>query len=180
MFCIKKSTIHEYTQRSVLSFLLFALVFSAVPHVGTAIAETGANIIKVEEAAFPVSADSEPRYVKWVTATSFSSDPLQTDDGPCEPAMSRFDLCKHFEEYGIEDTIATNDLPLGTHVKFPELYGDKVFVVRDRMNARYTGTGRIDFWVGSVTPDTPEIIAEAKAKARAFGVKRVKMEVYSK
>ncbi len=180
MFCINQTKIHEYIQKGIYTFIALALFVTAVPFVGPALAETGANVLQPEEVAFPVSADSEPRYEKWVVATAYSSDPRQTDSTPCTPAMPRTDLCKYFEEYGLEDTIAANDLPLGTQVKFPELYGDKVFVVRDRMNARYNGKNRIDFWVGSVAPDTPEIIAEAKAKARGFGVKRVRMEVYAK
>lgn len=166
-------------QKGVLSVLVLALLVGAVPSIVPALAETGENLVRTEDPAFPISDDSEPRYEQWVVATAYSSDPWQTDDTPCLPAM-QFDLCKHYEEHGIENTIAANFLPLGTQVKFPELYGDKVFIVRDRMNARYNGTNRIDFWIGSVTPDTPEIIAEAKAKARGFGVKQVKMEVYAK
>lgn len=130
-----------------------------------------------EAPSFPVAEEREPAYTQWVVATAYSSDPWQTDSTPCIPAMN-FDLCAHYEENGLENTIAANFLPLGTHVKLPELYGDKVFVVRDRMNARYNGTNRIDIWVGSETPVNQEIIANAKAKAIAFGVKQIKMEVF--
>lgn len=41
--------------------------------------------------------------------------------------------------------IATNFLPFGTKVRMPELFGDKVFVVHDRMNTRYWY--RIDVWM---------------------------------
>ena len=108
--------------------------------------------------------DRDPAYTKWVVATAYSSDRAQTDSTPCFPAMD-FDMCAHYEETGLENTIATNFLPLGTKVRFPELYGDKVFVVRDRMNSRYNGTNRIDIWVGSKTPVNQEIIDTAKAKA---------------
>jgi 3D (Asp-Asp-Asp) domain-containing protein len=54
---------------------------------------------------------------------------------------------------------------LGTQVRFPELYGDKVFVVRDRMNARY-GYGRIDIWL-------PEL-----SEAKIFGAQWLVMEVF--
>ncbi|MFH1286202.1 MAG: hypothetical protein ABII02_00425 [Candidatus Magasanikbacteria bacterium] len=126
---------------------------------------------------FPLSGEKEPAYTKWVRATAYSSDPWQTDSTPCLPAMN-FDMCEHYENYGLEDTIAANFLPLGTKVRLPELYGDKVFTVRDRMNVRYNGTNRIDVWIGSETPENQEIIKKAKSKALAFGTKSLKMEVF--
>lgn len=62
--------------------------------------------------------------------------------------------------------IAANFLPLGTKIKIPSLYGDKIFTVDDRMNARY-GYGRMDIWM-----DAP------RAEVNAFGVKRVEVEIY--
>lgn len=100
-----------------------------------------------------------------VVSTAYSSEAAQTDSTPCIPAMWKFNLCEYFAETGIEDTIAANFLPLGTEVRFPELYGDKIFVVRDRMNAKYNGKSRIDFW----KKDRPSAVT--------FGVKRIKMEV---
>ena len=64
-------------------------------------------------------------------------------NSPCIPADG-YDLCEHYEKYGTGNTIAANFLPLGTQVKIPELFGDKVLVVHDRMNSRY-GQGRIEF-----------------------------------
>ena len=126
---------------------------------------------------FPFSDNREPAYTMWVRATAYSSDPWQTDSTPCYPAMD-FNMCAHYEDYGLEDTIAANFLPLGTKVKLPELFGNKVFTVRDRMNARYNGTNRIDIWVGSETPTNRDIIQKAKTKALAFGTKSLKMEVF--
>ena len=62
--------------------------------------------------------------------------------------------------------IAANWLPFGTKIKIPALYGDKIFTVDDRMNARY-GYGRMDIWLDTT-----------KTEARKFGVKRVEVEVY--
>lgn len=126
---------------------------------------------------FPFSDDREPAYTRRVLATAYSSDPWQTDSTPCYPAMD-FNMCEHYEKYGLEDTIAANFLPLGTKVKLPELFGDKVFTVRDRMNARYNGTNRIDIWVGSETPVNQDIIQKAKAKALSFGTQSLVMEVF--
>lgn len=103
-----------------------------------------------------------------VVATAYSSEAAQTDSTPCIPAMWKFDLCANFAKTGIEDTIAANFLPLGTEVRFPDLYGDKVFVVRDRMNSKYNGKSRIDFWKSN------------KPSAITFGAQRIKMEVLEK
>lgn len=131
-----------------------------------------------DDEVFPRSEDREPKRTRWVVATAYSSDPWQTDSTPCIPAMWTFDMCAEYEQFGTDNTIAANFLPLGTQVKFPELFGDKIFVVRDRMNARYNGASRIDFWISSLTPTDREIVREAKAKAVAFGVKRLEMEVF--
>jgi 3D (Asp-Asp-Asp) domain-containing protein len=54
--------------------------------------------------------------------------------------------------------IATNILPFGTKVKIPKYFGDRIFEVRDRMNARYTY--RIDIWMND------------KKAMREWGLKR--------
>jgi 3D (Asp-Asp-Asp) domain-containing protein len=45
--------------------------------------------------------------------------------------------------------IAANFLPFNTKVRIPELFGDKVFEVHDRMNARYLY--RVDVWMEKKT-----------------------------
>lgn len=91
-----------------------------------------------------------------VVATAYSSTPDQTDSTPFITAWNT-----HVRD-GI---IATNFLPFGTQIKIPELYGNKIFTVEDRMNRRYTH--RIDVWF-------PE-----RELARVFGIKKVKIEVVS-
>lgn len=44
--------------------------------------------------------------------------------------------------------VAANCLPFGTRLRIPGLFGDKVFVVQDRMAARY-GCTSLDIWHGS-------------------------------
>ncbi len=68
--------------------------------------------------------------------TAYSSTPDQTDDTPFLTASG-----KHVAD-GI---IANNKLPFGTKVKIPELYGDKIFTVEDRMHARM-GNNHLDIW----------------------------------
>lgn len=90
--------------------------------------------------------------------TAYNSDPAQTDDTPCITANG-FDLCAHWEE----DSIAANFLKFNTKVRIPDLFGDRVFVVRDRMNKRFSD--RVDVWMKEI-PD-----------ARQFGVKVARIEV---
>lgn len=67
--------------------------------------------------------------------TAYSSTPGETDDTPFITA------------YGTEvhpGIVATNDLPYGTRIRIPSIYGEKVFTVEDRMNARKRF--QIDIW----------------------------------
>lgn len=92
------------------------------------------------------------------TMTAYNSEAGQTDDSPCITANG-FNVCEH----GIEDTIAANFLPLGTKVKIPDLYGDRIFVVRDRMNKKHPN--RVDVWM------------KDRHDALQFGVKVAKIQV---
>ncbi len=90
--------------------------------------------------------------------TAYNSLPEQTNCQPCITANG-FNVCEH----GIEDTIAANFLRFGTKVRIPELFGDRVFIVRDRMNKRYPS--RVDIWMLE------------RDDAIQFGIKRAKIEV---
>jgi len=102
----------------------------------------------------------DPQYTYHVWVTTYNSLSAQTDSTPCITA-SGFDLCEHNQE----NIIATNflNLPFGTKVRFPELYGDKIFTVEDRMNKRYYGTA--DIWLRDY------------ARAKAFGKKWTTIEI---
>ncbi len=141
---------------------------SADPIVAALIAEAQAKEVITEEVVSEVASTTKgievvKPSVKVIrtsthTMTAYNSDPAQTDDTPCITANG-FDVCKH----NVEDTIAANFLKFGTKVRIPELYGDRVFVVRDRMNKRYSE--RVDIWM------------KEKVDARKFGVKVAKIEV---
>ncbi len=75
-----------------------------------------------------------------IPITAYSSTVDQCDSTPCITANG-FDLCKHNQE----DVIAANFLPFGTKVRIPEIFGDRIFTVQDRMNARYYY--RADIWM---------------------------------
>lgn len=92
------------------------------------------------------------------TITAYNSEVAQCDDSPCITANG-FNVCEH----GIEDTVAANFLKFGTKIRIPELFGDRIFIVRDRMNARYSD--RIDIWMKS------------KQDAKHFGKRTALVEV---
>ena len=90
--------------------------------------------------------------------TAYNSEAAQTDASPCITANG-YNVCKS----GVEDTIAANFLEFGTTVQIPELFGDRVFVVRDRMNKRHAD--RVDVWM------------KDRSDAIHFGVKTAKIQV---
>jgi len=116
---------------------------------------------QTEATSTPVSTSTPPVKVKSTSVhviTAYNSEVGQTDDSPCTTATG-FNVCKH----GVEDTIAANFLKIGTKVKIPDLFGDRVFTVRDRMNLKHPN--RVDVWM----KDRPSAIK--------FGVKTAKIQV---
>lgn len=90
-----------------------------------------------------------------VVITAYSSTPDQTDDTPFITASG-----KHVAP----EIVANNGLPMGTKIKIPALYGDKIFIVGDRMNKRM-GDYRLDLWMPS------------RELALNFGVKNAEIHV---
>jgi len=89
--------------------------------------------------------------------SAYTSTPGQTDDDPFTAANGK----------RVHDgMIAANGLPFGTKIRIPDVYGDKVFVVEDRMNKRYT-FGHFDVWL-----DT------SRKEALKFGRKHVSVEIF--
>ncbi|MBU4314954.1 3D domain-containing protein [Patescibacteria group bacterium] len=97
----------------------------------------------------------EPAYTITVPATAYNSLAGQTDDTPFITASGTT------TRHGV---LAANFLPIGTRVKIPEIYGDDIFIVEDRMNARYNK--RVDIWM------------ENYDDAIQFGYKNIQIEVY--
>ncbi|MBI4713650.1 3D domain-containing protein [Candidatus Uhrbacteria bacterium] len=106
-----------------------------------------------------LSLDAPPRRSYKIPLTAYTSEPAQTDDTPCITA-SGLDVC----ERDIENVVAANFLPIGTRVRIPELYGERVFYVEDRMNERYYY--KMDIWM------------KQKSDAKIFGVKYATIEVF--
>jgi 3D (Asp-Asp-Asp) domain-containing protein len=151
----KSKVLEALAARSVLALFIIG--------VGLLLTPDGSLTTKTVE-KFPLAGNRVPARTVWVVATAYSSDVAQTDDTPCIPANG-YNLCEHYEEHGFGNTIAANFLPLETHVRLPELFGDQVLIVRDRMNRRY-GPGRIDIWMPT------------RQEAKEFGVQYLKMEQF--
>lgn len=90
----------------------------------------------VQAAQLQIRPVTEISDVHDVTVTAYSSTPEETDDTPFTTATGNT----------VRDGIvATNILDFGTRVQIPELFGDKVFVVDDRMHPRKTKN--VDVWM---------------------------------
>ncbi len=96
----------------------------------------------------------KPKEAYIVAATGYSSTPEETDHTPFITAAGT-----HVRD----GVIATNFLPFGTVIKIPELFGDRTFIVEDRMNNRYWMN--IDIWFAE------------KELAKEFGKRVVKIEI---
>jgi 3D (Asp-Asp-Asp) domain-containing protein len=90
-----------------------------------------------------------------VVVTAYSSTPDQTDDTPFITASGKTTK---------DGIVANNYLPFGTKVKIPELYGEKVFIVEDRMSWKKSNN-HFDVWFSSYQ------------EAKNFGVKRTVIEI---
>ncbi len=89
-----------------------------------------------------------------VFLSGYSSTPEQTDDTPFITASGSF------VRSGV---VAANFLPIGTLVKIPEVFGNRVFSVEDRMAERFKY--HIDIWF------------ENEEEAREFGKQKAKVEI---
>lgn len=96
-----------------------------------------------------IQAQDEVRATREVWVTAYTSAPEETDDSPFIAASG------HSVRAGI---MAANFLDFGTRVKIPDVFGDQVFVVEDRMARRKTDF--VDIWMPT------------KQGALNFGIKR--------
>lgn len=115
-------------------------IFASANQHSLAAAATAKTPVKVQEGV--------------VTVTAYSSTPEQTDDSPFITANGT---------YVYDGVIATNFLPFGTKVRFPEYSGDKIYTVEDRMAKK--NSHKIDIWMVSYN------------QARQFGVKQLRFEI---
>ena len=96
-----------------------------------------------------------PKKTMYVTVTAYSSTKDQTDGDPYLTGLGT----------PVRDGIvAANFLPVGTIVRFPDKFGEKIFVVEDRMHEKY-GL-QVDIWMSN------------QEKAKEFGIQYLKMEIF--
>jgi 3D (Asp-Asp-Asp) domain-containing protein len=90
-----------------------------------------------------------------VLVTAYSSTIEETDENPFLTA----------DESSVkEGIVASNLLEIGTKIRIPEIFGEKIFIVKDRMNKK-KGKYQIDVWF------------EDQKKALEFGVKKTYIEI---
>ena len=107
-------------------------------------------------ALLPIPSSTPQKVIRTirVVVTAYSSTPEQTDDTPFITASGT----------RVRDGIvAANFLPMGTKIKLPDIYGDRIFVVEDRMHPRKKWM--VDIWFASYTD------------AKEFGAKTTYVEV---
>jgi len=107
----------------------------------------------------PISNPSNPEFQLAqkieVVITAYSSSPWETDGDPFITAAGT----------GVrEGIVANNKYPFGTEIRIPEIYGEKIFVVEDRMSWK-KGEYHIDIWFPSYW------------EALNFGAKRTYIEI---
>jgi len=152
--------------RSVYFLLILALVWQCFPRI-TSYAKTVEleiqEVVKVYtkqiEKKSAIEELGEPSRVITLPVTAYSSTVDQCDSTPCITANG-YNLCKH----NTQNVIATNMLPFGTKVRFPDYDPDTIYTVQDRMNARYYY--RADIWM------------KTRQEAKIFGIQNLKMEIY--
>ena len=96
-----------------------------------------------------------PEKTIYVNVTAYSSANGQTDDTPFLTA---------FGTLVRDGIVAANFLPIGTVVRFPDKFGEKIFVVEDRMHEKY-GL-QVDIWMSNLE------------EAKKFGIQYLKMEIF--
>ncbi|MBI4134879.1 MAG: 3D domain-containing protein [Candidatus Sungbacteria bacterium] len=92
--------------------------------------------------------------IRKLKITAYSSSHDETDDTPDVTASGTKTR---------PGVVAANFLPFGTKVRIPQLFGDRVFTVEDRMHSRFQD--RLDIWFPT------------KQEARRFGLQFTEVEI---
>lgn len=122
---------------------------------GAALHERTISTATPSEVQIAAVSEPTPREVIQVTVTAYSSTKDQTDNTPFHTANGN----------EVRDGIvAANFLPLGTQVRIPEVFGDKIFTVLDRMHERFDR--RIDIWMPT------------REAAQEFGIRYLQIEIF--
>jgi 3D (Asp-Asp-Asp) domain-containing protein len=115
-------------------------------------------IIAEGNSVFGISSPNNPEKETlriFAIVTAYSSTPWETDEDPHITASGKI----------VRDGIVANNfLPFGTKIKIPEIFGDKIFVVEDRMNPERSNY-QFDIWF------------EDYFEALKFGAKKTYVEI---
>lgn len=164
---IGKAIYKSPTESAVIALLILAIGYVAVPAQAAYAAQKAVNIktnnLVIEamqnqtsnHGKLPESGFARPDKVIVMEVSAYNSLPEQTDSTPFITASNTQ------TRWGV---VATNQLPFGTKIKIPSVYGDQIFVVEDRMNTRYKNN--VDIWMEKVSD------------ARKFGRRSLEIEVY--
>ena len=116
-----------------------------------------ANPLVIQKPKAKLISTPEPKVTQRIkmTITAYSSTPCQTDSTPFITASNSW------VRKGI---VANNFFPFGTKIRIPEYFGDKIFVIEDRMHWRKSNE-HIDIWFPT------------KQEAINFGITRAYVEI---
>ncbi len=97
---------------------------------------------------------------RWVRLTAYAPLDPNAQEGMCFSGDPSVTASGTFPRDGI---VAANFLPFGTKIKIPSLFGDKIFVVEDRMSSRFQ--------------NTVDIVVSSQGEAISFGIKSAYIEI---
>lgn len=117
---------------SIGRLIAVLLIFSSLNTVfSPSLAE---NLFILDRNSF-IEAGPIVKQIVYFRITGYSSTPEETDDTPWITA---------YNTPARENIVASNDLPFGTKIRIPSLFGDRIFIVEDRLNERFKNV--IDVW----------------------------------
>jgi len=153
----KKKIVNTIFFLTALSFIVFPIVkTNSMGEINQSIEKPILLQNNTVAESFGLSAESlKPTTKYYMIITAYSSTEDQTDSTPFITAS---------QKQVADGIVANNMLPFGTNVKIPELYGDKIFTVEDRMHYR-KGYYHLDIWFPT------------REEAKNFGVKKAHIEI---
>ena len=139
---------------SVVFGAFFPIAINADYEAPNVISEGGVEIKRFQFCNLDKSSYRVAKSIKMLI-TAYSSSVDETDNTPNITANGS-------KVY--DGVVANNYLPFGAKIRMPELYGEKVFTVEDRMHKR-KGKYQVDIWMAS------------KKEAKNFGAKLTNIEI---
>lgn len=151
--CLALTLVGAGIPQPVQSVVSQRLPQPGLPRVGVL---TSPNIVPAAAALPDIPARPRPvRRTVWVTVTAYSSTVDQTDSDPFTTASG---------EKVRPGIVAWNAAPFGAELRLPDVFGEKIFVVQDRLNERATPY-HLDIWMPT------------REQALAWGARVLKVEV---